>query len=116
MAISSNCGGSGRGERAGGGGVSTDLLEEMVVPEPLHEKEDVGAEVMSRVPEPVLSDREGQVPRVVAEPQQASAAGPHLGQPGGRRGQRVRGAAETRGSVQRGQDTLFSNTAVREYC
>ena len=85
-------------------GGATDLLEEVVVPEPLPEKENVGGveEVWSRVPEPVLSDREGQVPRVVAEPQQATPAGPHLGQPGRRRGQRVRGAAERPRSVQKG--------------
>jgi len=74
--------------------VPTDLPQEAGVAEPPAEQQDVGVEgarpgVRARVP----PHRQRQVPRVVAEAEQAAPAGPHLGQARGRRGQRVRRTA-----------------------
>ncbi|TNN40487.1 hypothetical protein EYF80_049345 [Liparis tanakae] len=64
------------------------LSEEVLVPEPVPEQQDVGVPALLGAPPQVLSHRQSQVPRIVAEPQQTRPVRPHLGQTSRRRGQR----------------------------
>lgn len=85
--------------------VPTDLPQEAGIAEPPAEQQDVGVEARPGVPARVPPHRQRQVPRVVAEAEQAAPAGPHLGQPRGRRGQRVR---RTAGGGKKGPRTKLS--------
>lgn len=69
------------------------LSEEVLVPEPLPEEQDVGVPALLRAPPKVLPHSQSQVARIVAEPQQAGPVCPHLRQTCRRRGQGVGRAA-----------------------
>lgn len=56
------------------------LSEEVLISEPVSEKQDVCVPAFLRAPPQVLSDGQSQVPRVVTVPQQPGPVCPHLGQ------------------------------------